>query len=112
MLLAGREFDEFRKFLKPNESTFDFSGLDNGIPVHKYMDDYPEFGGHANHKFGYNDEMEKKILKILKNPEIDELTGMINYKRLDKEIIKIIEETRTQIIKDVIKESKKIKDIL
>lgn len=103
-LLLDDDMIELRNFVSRNKENFDFNGLDNGIPVHKFDSDYPKMGGHASHP-AYNKLSKEKIKEIVTDSEID---GIFRQSLFDKKLSNYINATRQKIIDEVITESKKI----
>ncbi|QYS85535.1 hypothetical protein JJC03_09950 [Flavobacterium oreochromis] len=95
-------------FIFVKKYKFDFNGLDNGIPVHKYSKEFKELGGHGNH-LDYNDISKLEILEIKKH-SLDE-NGMFSQVIFDKKLMNHINKTREGIIQQVIKENKKVNDL-
>ncbi|POR19880.1 AHH domain-containing protein [Flavobacterium oreochromis] len=95
-------------FVKNNKDKFDFNGLDNGIPVHKYSKEFKELGGHGNHP-KYSELTKERILEIKKNSRI---SGEFDQDLFEKNLLKHISDTRENIIMQVIDDSKKINDLI
>jgi len=106
-LLLDDDMIELRNFVSRNKEIFDFNGLDNGIPVHKFDSDYPLLGGHSTHP-AYSDLSKEKILEII---EKSKNKGILNNDLFDENLLNYINETREKIIDEVIADSKKINDL-
>jgi hypothetical protein len=107
-LLLDPDLRELHIFVKNNTNKFDFNGLDNGIPIHKYSKEFKELGGHGNHK-EYNRLTKKKILDIKEKSRINK---KYNQDLFEKNLLKHINDTREDITKQVIDESKKVNDLI
>ena len=107
-LLLDPDLRELHIFVKNNKDKFDFNGLDNGIPVHKYSKEFKDLGGHGNHP-DYSKLTKKRIEEIRENSFID---GDFNQKIFEAKLFKHINDTRNDIVKQVIEESKKINNLI
>lgn len=107
-LLLDPDLRELHIFVKNNTDKFDFNGLDNGIPIHKYSKQFKELGGHGNHP-NYSDLSKKTIQEIKKDSYYK---GEFRQSIFDKKLINHINKTRNEIIQQVATESKKINDLI
>ncbi|QYS85543.1 hypothetical protein JJC03_09995 [Flavobacterium oreochromis] len=96
-------------FVKNNKDKFDFNGLDNGIPVHKYSKEFEDLGGHGNHP-DYS-KLTKAKIKEIKEVSLDK-NRQFSQSLFDKNLLNHINRTRQQIIQEVIEDSKKINNLI
>lgn len=108
-LLLDPDLRELHIFVKNNTNKFDFNGLDNGIPIHKYSKEFKELGGHGNHP-DYSKLTKKKILQI-KEYSLNRHRKYDQY-LFEENLLQHINDTREDITKQVIDESKKINDLI
>lgn len=107
-LLLDPDLRELHIFVKNNTNKFDFNGLDNGIPIHKYSKEFKELGGHGSHK-KYNELTKEKILDI---KEKSYRKGIYDQDLFEENLLQHINDTRQDITKQVIEESKKVNDLI